>query len=215
MSEADQLVRFLCVEVKSGESQEKLKAKVLKTISNSEKTTPTLASNPLQTWNEEAHTLQDLVAEDVVKVASNSSYVTFLLRNGRVCRLQMSSREDSHSSKTFTSLDALRRSGTSFRQGPRASFQVLGDEEYAQQLQNELNANTSPIMGPDWSQNRNVPRMSTPGPSIVSDVEGIIGEQLVDSEPNPFLVPTSFFNSTFYRAGTADGTNDHFPPRWR
>lgn len=204
-SEQETLVRFLCVEVKSGETQEKLKAKVLKTISNSEKTTPISTTHPLQTWNEEIHSLQELVAEDVVKVASNSSYVTFLLSNGRACRLQMSSREESHSSKTFANLDALRRSGTSFHQGARSSFQVLGDEEYAQQLQIELNANT------DWNRNRNIPRVPFPGSSIVSNMEGIIGEHLVDAEQNPFP------ESTIYGPVFPDGEDrlPRLPTRWR
>lgn len=202
MSEDERkLVRFLCVEVKSGETQEKLKAKVLKTISNSEKkTTPTPISHPLRTWNEEVHTHQELAAEDVVKVASNSSYVTFLLSNGQVCRLQMSSREESHSSKTFKNLDALRRSGATSCQGER--FQVVGDEEYAQQLQTELNSAT--MVGPDWNRNRNIHI-----PSMVNEyMVGMIGEQLADTETqNPFL-----FNSHLVPEAAGD---DGFSDMWR
>ena len=134
----EDFVKFLSVEVKSGETQEKLKAKVLKAIHNAEKNSsvPTsLITHPLQPWTSDFHTFADLKARDVVKAVTNSSYVAFLLRDGRVCRVRMASWEESSGRKTLN-FDALRRS----QQGAGSSFQVLGDEEYARQLQAELNS---------------------------------------------------------------------------
>lgn len=138
-TEKTNLVRFLCVDVKSEETQEKLKTKLLKAIHNSEKkTTPTSSiTHPLQPWHEDVHTLPDLRAEDITKAVANSSHVAFLLRNGQVCRIRVASWEESSSAKTM-SLDALRQSQR--QQGEVSSFQVLGDEELAQQLYIELNS---------------------------------------------------------------------------
>lgn len=129
------LVKFLCVDVKSGETQENLKLKVLKAILASEKKSATIA-HPLQSWTEEAHSFPELQAEQVLKVVANSSHVAFLLRDGRVCRIRVASWEESASSKTL-SLDALRQPQQ------KSSFQVLGDAEYARQLQAELNSDLS------------------------------------------------------------------------
>ena len=127
------LVKFLCVDVKSGETQEKLKAKVLRAIHNSEKKSSSMITHPLQAWTDNSHTFKELRADQVTRVVANSSHVTFLLSNGRVCRLRVKSWEESSGSKTL-SLDALRQPQQ------RSSFQVLGDEEYARQLQAELNS---------------------------------------------------------------------------
>lgn len=126
-------MKFLSVDIKSGETQERLKVKVLKAIHNSEKkTTPTSSvTHPLQSWSEEVHTLPDLKAEEVVKVVANSSYVAFLLSDGRVCRIRVASWEES---------SGARKSVSALRQSHESSFQVLGDEEYARQLQAELNS---------------------------------------------------------------------------
>lgn len=127
------LVKFLCVDVKSGETAEKLKAKVLRAIHNSEKKSSSTITHPLQTWTEESHAFKELRADQVVRVVANSSHIAFLLSNSRVCRLRVNSWEESSGSKTL-SLDALRQPQQ------RPSFQVLGDEEYARQLQAELNS---------------------------------------------------------------------------
>ena len=139
MDEDEQLVRFLCVEVKSGDSQEKLKTKVLRAIRSSEKKT-TPITHPLQPWSEEAHSLPNLKANDVAKVVVNSSHVAFLLQDGQVCRMGVASWKESSAGKSFSSLDALRQSQQS------SSFQVLGDEEYAHQLQAEFNSI------PEWNR---------------------------------------------------------------
>ncbi len=150
----EKLVKVLCIQVKPGESQDRLKAKVLKTISNSEKkATPTSTSHPLQNWSEEAHCIAELHAQDVANVTTNASHVAFLLGDGRVCRLPMVSKNQPSSIKTFSNLDALRVSGLSGHSGEGRRFQVIGDEEYAQQLQSELNSN---ITNSDWSRNRNI-----------------------------------------------------------
>ena len=134
----ESLVKFICVDVKSGETQEKLKAKVLKAIHNSEKKTSPNSSitHPLQTWTEEAHSFPELRAGQVHQVVTNASHVTFLLKDGRACRIRVASWEESTSGSRTLSLDALRQQTS---QQPRPSFQVLGDEEYALQLQAELN----------------------------------------------------------------------------
>ena len=127
-------VKILCVDVKAQETQDKLKAKVLRAIYNSEKkSSPTPITHPLQPWNEEVHTFLELKPEDVSKVVANSSHLTFLLRDGRVCRVRVASWEES--SGKAKSIDALRQN-----QRGNSRFQVLGDAEYAQQLQAELNS---------------------------------------------------------------------------
>ncbi len=136
----EHLVKFLCVDVKSSETPEKLKAKVLKAIHNSEKKSAAIA-HPLQTWTADAHTLPELNSHQVLKVVSNSTYVAFLMRDGRVCRVRVASWEEPVGSKAL-SLDTLRQSQQQQQQQQpqRPSFQVLGDEEYARQLQAELNS---------------------------------------------------------------------------
>lgn len=126
-------VKFLCVDVKAEESQDKLKAKVLKAIYSSEKkATPTPITHPLQPWNEDAHTFPELRSAEVTRVVANSGHVAFLLKDGRVCCVRVASWVESTSK--MMNVDALRQS----QRG--SSFQVLGDEEYAQQLQAELNS---------------------------------------------------------------------------
>ena len=136
--ENEDFVKFLSVEIKSGETHEKLKAKVLKAIHNAEKNSSSpssLITHPLQPWTSDVHTFPDLKARDIVKAVANSSYVAFLLQDGRACRIRMASWEESSSRKTLN-FDVLRQS----QQGAGSSFQVLGDEEYARQLQAELNS---------------------------------------------------------------------------
>ena len=140
-------MKFLSVEVKSGETQDKLKAKVLKALHNSEKNALSTSSplthitHPLQPWTGEVHTFPDLKAEEVIKAAANSSYIAFLLQDGHVCRVRVSSWDElSGGSGKMMSIDALRRS----QQGTGSSFQVLGDEEYARQLQTDLNSGRMP-----------------------------------------------------------------------
>jgi hypothetical protein len=143
MSEGnDNLVKFLSVDVKSSETPGKLKAKVLKAIHNSEKRTSTI-THPLQSWTDESHSFQELRADQVVKVVANSSHVAFLLSDGRVCRVCVNSWEESSGSKTL-SLDVLRQPQE------RPSFQVLGDEEYARQLQAELNSDLNSDLRIFW-----------------------------------------------------------------
>ena len=188
----EKLVKFLCVQVKPGESQEKLKWKVLKTISNSEKkATPTSVNHPLQGWTEDAHSIKELRARDVVKVASNSSYVTFLLDNGKACRLPVTSKVESSSLKTFANLDALRMSGLGGRAGDSRRFQVLGDEEYAQQLQSELNTS---VGGLDWSRNRNISPPYIPSETVAAIDDRLIAPDLLGAAAEDYT-PEGLFSS--------------------
>jgi len=188
----EKLVKLLCVQVKPGESQEKLKSKVLKTISNSEKkATPTSVSHPLQGWTEDAHSIKELQARDVVHVSSNSSYVSFLLSNGKACRLPVTSKDESSSVKTFASLDALRMSGLGGQTGDSRRFQVLGDEEYAQQLQSELNAS---VGGLDWSRNRNISPPYIPSEAVTAIDDRLIAPDLLGTATEDFT-PEGLFSS--------------------
>lgn len=173
----DQLVKFLCVEVKSGETQEKLKAKVLKAIHNSEKKSATI-THPLQSWTDESHMFQQLKADEVVKVVANSTHIAFLLSDGRVCRVCVNSWEESSGSKTL-SLDALRQP----QQQP--SFQVLGDEEFARQLQEDLNAHFQTWTRADIRGSS----ASVPFPSMYRNIDDLMQTGLQGIEVPRSLIP--------------------------
>ena len=140
------------MDVRQEETQDKLKAKVLKAIHSTEKKTtpPTPITHPLQAWNEEVHCFPELKSEEVVKATANSTHLAFLLRDGRACRICVASWEESPASKNAT-LESLRRRGGG-GSGLSSRFQVLGDEEYAQQLQAELNSGRhgDGATGGDW-----------------------------------------------------------------
>lgn len=139
----EEKVRLICVKLKSSDSPEKVKSKVLKSLRNAEKHVSQARSlgHPLgaSTMFEETCTIAELNAESVSQVVTNSKYIVFLLKDGSVCRLKCTSRESTLSKFTTS---AFQRSNQ-----PKASFQVLSDAEYARQLQAQFDSEGGGGMG--------------------------------------------------------------------
>ena len=121
-------VSLLCVRVKDTDPPEKVKSKILKGLRNAEGKSSSSVSVSVQTKDLQA--VAGLSPNDVVKVVSNSRYITFLCEDGRVCRLKCTSKSDTSSKKDHSVVDILRRS--------TPTFQELSDVEYARQLQTEM-----------------------------------------------------------------------------
>ena len=128
----EEKVKFVCLKLKSNEHPEKARYKILKSLRNSEKrhTQTAAISHPLAEWCEEVHIIPELDAKEVFEVASNSKYVVFLMRDGRVCRIKCASPADT---SAVPSVDVLNRAS-------QPSFQELSDAEYARQLQATLDS---------------------------------------------------------------------------
>lgn len=126
----EEKVKFVCLKLKPNEHPEKARYKILKSLRNSEKRHSQTAavSHPLAEWCEEVHIIPELDAKEVFEVASNSKYVVFLMRDGRVCRIKCMSKVETN---TVSSADLLKRVN-------QPSFQELSDAEYARQLQATL-----------------------------------------------------------------------------
>ncbi len=128
-------VNLFCLDLKPQDTREKRKGRVLKAIRNAEKKTTPIPpiSHP---WREEAHALQELKGSEVLQVQASSDYIAFLLKDGRVCRMRVGSCGEKTPSRSLASHLKY------FNQGPRGgeASGVLGDEEYARQLQAEFNS---------------------------------------------------------------------------
>ena len=120
-------VKLLCVKVKPEENADTVKTRVLKHLKNVEKVNGTEGGLLGKSDSEYIHVLHDLDADSVLRVVSNSNYIGFLLKDGRVCRMRCASRSDGD----------LR---PSVRHSARPSFQVQSDAEYAKQLQATYNS---------------------------------------------------------------------------
>lgn len=125
-------VKLLCVKLKPNDTPEKVKAKILKGLRKAEKKSSSSCAitHPLQNWTNEIHSLGDLDSKNVAKVVSNSRYIAFLMRDGRVCRIRCSSKTPSRRNSVPNVGEILRRSNQAV-----PSFQELSDAEYAKQLQ--------------------------------------------------------------------------------
>ena len=123
----EEKVKFVCVKLKPNEHPEKARYKILKGLRNAEKKQSQSSAiyHPLAEWCEKVHLISELDAKEVLEVASNSRYVVFLMRDGRVCRIKCSSKAET---RTKTSIDILKKMS-------RPSLQELSDAEYARQLQ--------------------------------------------------------------------------------
>ena len=118
-------VKLVSVKLRPGEPAPKAKRRILKSLRASEWKDPLTSAGLI-------HNLPDLRAQDVSRVVSNSRYIGFLLRDGRVCRMQCRSASDAAG-------DVCSRNKQPRREKP-ASFQVHSDAVYAQRLQAELDA---------------------------------------------------------------------------
>ena len=118
-------VKLVSVKLKPGEPPHKAKRRILKSLRVSEWKDPSASAGLIRD-------LPDLRAEDVLHVVSNSRYVGFLLRDGRVCRMLCRSASDAAS-------EVCARNKQPRREKP-VSFQVHSDAVYARRLQAELDA---------------------------------------------------------------------------
>ena len=136
-------MKLICVKYKSSDSPGKVKMKLLRAMRRAERQSRspnTAIIHPLQPWTNHCHTIGDLPADDVLITLSNSRYIVFLTKDGRVCRLKCTSRPElsqKGSSAIASLLSSLRR-GNSTTHG--LSFQEESDAEYARQLQAEYEA---------------------------------------------------------------------------
>ena len=137
LAEPEDKVKLLCLKLKSNESPEKVKLKILKGLKKAEKKNikSCTISHPLQNWTNDVHSIAELNSDDVLKVVSNSHYLVFLLKDGRVCRMRCSSKDYSGKNPTSNINQVLRRSNIG---GP--SFQELSDAECARQLQAQFDS---------------------------------------------------------------------------
>ena len=126
ISSMSKKVKLLSVKVKPEENADSVKARVLKFLKNVEKANGAEGGLFDKSDCDYVHFVHDLDADSVLQVVSNSNYIGFLLKDGRVCRMRCTSR-----------LDVDSRSN--IRYTARPSFQVQSDAEYAKQLQAEYN----------------------------------------------------------------------------
>lgn len=134
----EESVKLICVKYKSSDSLSKVKLKLLRGMRKAERRSSSSCgvAHPLQPWTSRCRSIGDLPADDVLTTSSNSRYIAFLTKDGRVCRLRCTSRPElsqKGDSSVGSMLDSLRRS-----QG--VSFQEESDAEYARQLQAEFEA---------------------------------------------------------------------------
>ena len=137
----EECVKLICVRYKSSDSPGKVKMKLLRAMRRAERQTRsanTTIVHPLQPWTNHYHTIGDLPANDVLTTLSNSRYIVFLTKDGRVCRLKCTSRKELIQKTDISIASVL----SSLRRGPSAthgvSFQEESDAEYARQLQAEF-----------------------------------------------------------------------------
>jgi hypothetical protein len=139
-------VKLICVKYKSSDSPGKVKLKLLRAMRRAERQSRsphTTITHPLQPWTNHCHTIGDLPANDVLITLSNSRYIVFLTKDGRVCRLKCTSRPElsqKSDSAIASLLSSLRRGAASYTHG--LSFQEESDAEYARQLQAEYEAHS-------------------------------------------------------------------------
>ena len=141
-------VKLICFKCKSSDTPSKVKMKLLRGMRKAERRGVAISaiSHPLQPWNNQCHSIGALPAEDVLIALSNSRYVVFLTKDGRVCRLRCTSRpsvsQQRHDSSVASILSTLRSSSTH-----HVSFQEESDAEYARQLQAEFEAESQRLLG--------------------------------------------------------------------
>ena len=148
-TDTEESVKLICVKYKSSDSPGKVKMKLLRAMRRAERQSRspnTTISHPLQPWTNHCHTIGDLPANDVVITLSNSRYIVFLTKDGRVCRLKCTSKPElsQKSGSAIASLLSSLRRGTSAH---GLSFQEESDAEYARQLQAEYEAESHHPLG--------------------------------------------------------------------
>lgn len=122
--------KLLCVPYKDGYSTEKIRRKILKRLQKLERK----SSNSIFVKG-----LSSLSPNDIQATVSNSKYVGFLLKDGRACRMKVSSSYQSKSYQVPPDLKTVSSSGRG-----ESSFQVLSDAEYARRLQAQFDQEVRP-----------------------------------------------------------------------
>jgi len=122
-------VKVVCVKYKKSDSGDKVKQRLLKKLKkaeNSEKVTG-------------VQLVPGVKADSVAQVAINSTYVVFLLKDGRVCRLRCAGNDEI--------------AETGYHSAGGQSFQVTSDMEYARVLQQQYDSERRSwsIMDPDYA----------------------------------------------------------------
>ena len=120
-------VKLLCVKVKPDENADAVKTRVLKHLKSVEKASGADCGPSDKSDSDCVHFVHNLDADSVLRVVSNSNYIGFLLKDGRVCRMRCASRAEVDTRPNV-------------RYSARPSFQVQSDAEYAKQLQAEFNS---------------------------------------------------------------------------
>jgi len=116
-------VKVVCVKYKKSDCGNKVKQRLLKKLKNVESSKKVTG----------VQLVCGVEAESVAQVAINSTYVVFLLKDGRVCRLHCAGN------------DEVTESGAYYSAGGQ-SFQVTSDMEYARILQQQFDSER-----PSWS----------------------------------------------------------------
>lgn len=148
-------VKLLCLGLKDNESAEKVRRKVLKRLKLLEKRQLPADSGGA------VRTLPDLDSSDILSVATNSRYLVFLMKDGRVCRVRCCSQAKA----------PIQPSEEVLKKPREASFQVLSDAVYARQLQAE------------FDRERLVPRIRVGGGPVR------LGGALRPEELSPYIPP--------------------------
>ena len=118
-------VKLLSVPLKQKDNIEKVRRRILRYLQKNEKCSSNLSN---------LQSIEGIDAVDVQNVESNSQYLVFLMKDGRVCRMKCSSQSkltEHHIDEEIT------------RRSRDTSFQVLSDAEYARQLQSQFDQERS------------------------------------------------------------------------
>ena len=141
-------VKLICFKCKSSDTHRKVKQKLLRVVRRAERRGADVCAitHPLQEWTNQCHSIGALPADDILTTSSNSRYIVFLTKDGRVCRLKCTSRSDPsqqrHDNSVASILSTLRGSSSH-----HVSFQEESDAEYARQLQAEFEAESQRLLG--------------------------------------------------------------------
>ena len=167
----DRQVKLLCLGLKDNESAEKVRRKVLKRLKLLEKRHHVGTGGAVRT-------LPGLDSSEIRSVATNSRYLVFLMKDGRVCRVQCSSQARAPNKPSEEILKKPRE----------ASFQVLSDAAYARQLQAE------------FDRERSLPRIRLGGGT--ARLAGALRPEELSPyippyDPSPVVVPDATLSQTY------------------
>ena len=190
-------MRILSVPLKEDDDKEKIRRRVVKKLKQLEQHIASGAPS-----DSSIRVVEELQASNVVRVAANSRYLVFLLKDGRVCRMKCHSRTERAGRHRAT--EELLKKKT--RDTP---FQLLSDAEYARQLQAEFNmermlppvqTHHPPLRSEDISPYIHVPATDPPWEPGLDNFFPIPNIPLLPPPPPspPPSLPSSFLSATQY-----------------